>query len=94
MFSACNGREALEIAEEHKGPIDLLVSDVTMPEMEGPELAEKLKAKRPRLQVILLSGYSHTEIVLQRGWKFIQKPFQMQELRAAVEDSWKPKSGL
>lgn len=94
VFSACNGREALEIAEEHKGPIDLLVSDVTMPEMEGPELAEKLKAKRPRLQVILLSGYSHTEIVLQRGWKFIQKPFQMQELRAAVEDSWKPKSGL
>ncbi len=39
--------------------------------------------------VILLSGYSHTEIVLQRGWKFIQKPFQPQELRAAMEDSFK-----
>jgi DNA-binding NtrC family response regulator len=94
VFSACNGREAMEIAEEHKGPIDLLVSDVTMPEMDGPELAEKLKAKRPRLRVILLSGYSHTEIVLQRGWIFIQKPFQLQELRAAVEDRWKLKSGL
>jgi two-component system cell cycle sensor histidine kinase/response regulator CckA len=80
VFSARNGWEAMEIAQEHKGPIDLLVSDVTMPEMEGPELAEKLKAKRPRLEVILLSGYSHTEIVLQCGWKFIQKPFQLQEL--------------
>ena len=89
VFTARNGREAMEIAEEHKGPIDLLVSDVTMPEMEGPELAEKLKAKRPRLRVILLSGYSRTRVVLERGWKFIQKPFQPQELKAAVEDSFK-----
>ena len=94
VFSAGNGREALEIAQEHKGPIHLLVSDVNMPEMEGPELAEKLKAKRPRLRVILVSGYSHTEIVLQRGWKFIQKPFHLEELRAAVEDSWKPETSL
>src|ERR1022692_3310733 len=49
VFSARNGRKAMEIAEEHKGPIHLLVSDVTMPEMDGPELAEKLKTKRPRL---------------------------------------------
>ena len=89
VLLACNGREAMEIAEEHKGPIDLLVSDVTMPAMDGPELAEKLKAKRPSLRVILLSGYSHSEIVLQGGWKFIQKPFQVHELRAAVEDNFK-----
>jgi two-component system cell cycle sensor histidine kinase/response regulator CckA len=89
VFPASNGREAMELAEEHKGPIDLLVSDVNMPEMDGPELAQRLKAKRPRLQVVLLSGYSHTEIVLQRGWKFVQKPFQLQELKAAVEHGWK-----
>jgi two-component system cell cycle sensor histidine kinase/response regulator CckA len=78
----------MEIAAEHNGPLDVLVSDVTMPEMDGPgELAERLNPKRPRLQVILLSGYSHTDIVLQGGWRFIQKPFQLQELRAAVEDS-------
>ena len=94
VISARNGREAMEIAEKHKGPIDLLVSDVTMPEMEGPELAEKLKAKRPRLRVILLSGYSPTGFVIQHGWKFIQKPFQLQELRAALEDNWEPESGL
>jgi two-component system, cell cycle sensor histidine kinase and response regulator CckA len=75
VLTARNGREAMDISDEHQGEIDLLVSDVIMPEMEGPELAEKLKAKRPRLQVILLSGYSHTRIVLQRRWKFIQKPF-------------------
>jgi two-component system cell cycle sensor histidine kinase/response regulator CckA len=94
VLPASNGREALEIAEEHKGPIHLLVSDVTMPEMEGPELAEKLKAKRPGLRVILLSGYSHREIVLQRGWEFIQKPFRLQALKAAVEESWKPENSL
>jgi two-component system cell cycle sensor histidine kinase/response regulator CckA len=94
VFPARNGREAMEISDEHKGEIDLLVSDVTMPEMDGPELAQRLKSKRPRLRVILLSGYSHTRIVLQRGWKFIQKPFQPQELKAAIEDSLKPEGDL
>ena len=94
VFPAGNGREAMEIADAHLGPMDLLVTDVTMPEMNGPELAARLKVKRPRLQVILLSGYSHTEIVLQHGWKFIQKPFQIPALRAAVDDSWNPRNGL
>jgi len=94
VTSARNGREAMDIAEEHKGEIDLLVSDVTMPEMDGPELAQKLKAKRPSLRVILLSGYSQVQIVLQRGWKFIQKPFRSQDLKAAVEDSLKDKSDV
>jgi CheY-like chemotaxis protein len=94
VFSARNGREAMEIAEEHKCEIDLLISDVTMPEMEGPELADRLNSKLPRLQVILLSGYSNTEIVLQHKWKFIQKPFPPHELKTAIEDSLKPKSDL
>lgn len=87
VFSARNGREALKIAEEHKGEIDLLVSDVTMPEMEGPELAEKLKIKRPKLKVILLSGYSRAQISLQLGWRFIEKPFRAEELKAVVDDT-------
>lgn len=89
VFSARNGQEALKIAEEHKGEIDLLVSDVVMPEMQGPELAEKLNAKQPKLKVILVSGYSRGRIRLEHGWKFIQKPFRPEELKTAVEDSLK-----
>jgi two-component system, cell cycle sensor histidine kinase and response regulator CckA len=86
VFSARNKREAIEKAEEHKGEIDLLVSDVTMPEMDGQELAKTLVGKRPRLKVILLSGFSHARIALQLGWRFIQKPFRTHELKATVED--------
>jgi CheY-like chemotaxis protein len=93
VLSAGNGREAMELADGHKGPIDLLVSDVHMPEMDGPELAKKLKAKRPKLQVILLSGYSQTDIVIQPGWTFIQKPFQLQELSAAIAVSLGSQTG-
>ena len=94
VFSACNGREAIKFAEDHKYQIDLLVSDVTMPGMDGLELSERLKAKRPRLEVILISGYSQTQFVLQREWKFIQKPFKSHELKAAVEDSLKRVSDI
>jgi DNA-binding NtrC family response regulator len=89
VFSARNGREAMEMAEAHRGEIDLLVSDVTMPEMDGQELAAKLTARKPRMKVILLSGYLKARLVLQGGWKFIQKPFRPQELKEAVEDSLK-----
>lgn len=89
VLPARNGQEALKIAEEHQGEIDLLVSDVIMPEMHGPELAEKLNAKRPKLKVILVSGYSQARIGFQRGWKFVQKPFRPEELKTAVEDSLK-----
>jgi two-component system cell cycle sensor histidine kinase/response regulator CckA len=87
VFSARNGREAMEIADAHKGEIDLLISDVALHKMHGPELAEKLKAKRPKLQVILLSACLHTRLGVQRGWKFIKTPLRPKELKAAVEDS-------
>jgi two-component system cell cycle sensor histidine kinase/response regulator CckA len=89
VFSARNGREALDMADAHKGEIDLLVSDVTMPGMDGQELAAKLTAREPKIKVILLSGYSRVQIALQRGWKFIQKPFRPQQLKDAVEDTLK-----
>jgi len=84
---ASNGKDALEVAKHADGEIDLLLSDVTMPGMNGPELAEKLIEKRPFLKVILMSGFSHVQIALRRGWKFVQKPFKPETIKEAIDTS-------
>ena len=73
-----NGREGLELCESHLGSIDLLVTDVVMPELGGRELAEGAIRLRPGLKVMFMSG--HTQDVLlkegiQKGVAFLQKPF-------------------
>jgi two-component system cell cycle sensor histidine kinase/response regulator CckA len=83
---ASNGKQALEVSEQHKGDIDILLSDVTMPVMDGQELAEKLTRKRPFIRVILMSGFSHMQVVLRRGWKFIQKPFKPSTVKETIEE--------
>jgi two-component system, cell cycle sensor histidine kinase and response regulator CckA len=83
---AQNGKEALNVAADHPGDIDLLLSDVTMPEMDGPELAEKLTKKRPAIKVILMSGFSHMHVVVQRGWRFVQKPFKPADIKETIEE--------
>jgi CheY-like chemotaxis protein len=82
---AHDGKQALEVAENHHGNIDLLLSDVTMPEIGGQELAEKLTQKRPVMKVILMSGYSRFQIVLRRGWEFVQKPFKPSDLKETIK---------
>ncbi len=84
---ASNGKQAMEVAQQHEGEIDLLLSDVTMPEMNGPELAAKLTERRPSLKVILMSGYSQAQVALRRGWKFVQKPFKPATIKEAIEKS-------
>lgn len=67
---------ALEIAGMASARIDLLLSDVEMPEMSGPDLGEALKKSRPDLRVMLMSGGSTGNLlVLNYGWAYIQKPF-------------------
>lgn len=83
---AHDGKEALQVSEEHVGDIDLLISDVTMPGIDGPELAERMTRKRPALKVILMSGFCHLQLALRRGWKFIQKPFKPSEIEDAVKE--------
>lgn len=83
---ARTGKEALEIAEHHLDDIDVLLADVTMPEMDGLELAEKLTKKRPRIKVILMSGFSNVSLVVERGWKFIQKPFKAAQVKKLLEE--------
>src|SRR5687768_16025904 len=71
--------EALDVSRQHQGFIDLMVTDVVMPEMNGSELAQKLALTRPDMRVLFMSGYTDEAIirhgVLQERTAFLQKPF-------------------
>jgi PAS domain S-box-containing protein len=79
VITAPNGTEGLRICKEFKGRIDLLISDVVMPQMSGRELAEHISVLRPEIKVLFMSGYTDDAIVrhgiLEENMPFIQKPF-------------------
>lgn len=77
VLSAVDRASAIEVARRTEGSIDLLLSDVDMPEMSGPNLGESLMKARPKLLVMLISGGpAGNRLVLSRyGWAFIQRPF-------------------
>jgi two-component system cell cycle sensor histidine kinase/response regulator CckA len=90
VLTARNGLDALDVLERHGAPIDLLVTDVVMPGMNGRELAERLVARQPELRVLYLSGYMDDEVV-RRGLTdtrraFLQKPFTADLLARAVHE--------
>ena len=84
------GMEALRLAERHSGPIHLLVTDVVMPGMNGPDLARRLLERRPHTKVLFLSGYADDAVerhgVLAPGTAFMQKPFSPSALAARVRE--------
>ena len=90
VIEAANGREALQLAGDATRPVDLLISDIVMPEMDGPELARRLADVRPGIPVLLISGYSHDAIVREGGFPpgtaFLGKPFTPSELATRVEE--------
>src|SRR5579862_8491367 len=87
VLSANNGADAIALANETKVRIDLLLSDVDMPLMSGPDLGEMLKKARPDLHVMLMSGGANGNLlVLYYGWAYIQKPFVATKLVAMVTD--------
>src|SRR5689334_10207843 len=76
VLSADGGPSALDLADRTTQTIDLLLSDVDMPQMSGPDLGEALKKTRPDMHVMLMSGgVNGNLLVLNYGWAFIQKPF-------------------
>jgi len=85
VFAAGCGTQALSLFRSHPGDIGLLISDVVMPEMDGPSLAAKLKAERPDLPVLLMSGYCDGE-QLNNNFEFLAKPFSMSDLLARVRN--------
>jgi two-component system, cell cycle sensor histidine kinase and response regulator CckA len=90
VLEARHGRDALSLAADHHHPIHLLLSDVVMPEMGAGELTEQLRAQRPDMKVLLMSGYTNDEVVrrgiTQQNTAFIQKPFTAEELMRKVRD--------
>jgi len=87
VISAPDGPSALKLASETTETIDLLLSDVDMPEMSGPDLGEALKTTRPNIHVMLMSGGANGNLlVLNYGWAYIQKPFVAVKLVRMVND--------
>ena len=90
VLTASDGQDAIRLSEGHKGPIDLLVSDVVMPHLAGGKLAEKLAELRPGVKVLFLSGYTDDAVlrhgVSQAEFAFLQKPFTAVSLAKKVRD--------
>jgi PAS domain S-box-containing protein len=88
VLAAGDGHQALEIAEEHDGPIHLLLADVILPRMNGKELADRFQAQRSEAQVLYMSGYTDDVIthhgVLAPGTAFLAKPFSVADLTKKV----------
>jgi len=84
VLEAANGREALDVIRRFEPKIDLLISDVVMPEMGGTELAERLSQSHPDLKVLLISGYTDAAAIdkgiIDPNVRFLQKPFTFETL--------------
>ncbi len=90
VIEASGPEQALEATRHHEGPIHLLLTDVVMPEMSGPELASRLAKRQPDLKVLFMSGYTDDAIVRQglvaEGGHFLQKPFAPEGLALKVRE--------
>jgi signal transduction histidine kinase/CheY-like chemotaxis protein len=88
VLSAGDGASALALAERHAGRIDLVLSDVVMPHMSGPQMAERVKALHPEARVVFISGYAE-EAVAQHGQvgladAFVGKPYALPNLASTI----------
>jgi PAS domain S-box-containing protein len=90
VLTARSPEEALRKAEKHAGPIQLLITDVVMPQMNGRQLSERLSAVRSGLKCLYMSGYTADVIahrgVLEQGVRFIAKPFSLTTLAGKVRE--------
>ncbi|MEI2383887.1 response regulator [Breoghania sp. JC706] len=91
VHEAGSGTEALQVMEETEGAVDLVVSDVVMPEMDGPSLLRELRKTRPDLKIIFISGYAEgafeKNLPENEKFSFLPKPFSLKELATAVKEA-------
>jgi len=94
VVEASNGVEALEALEERNGAVDLVVSDVVMPEMDGPTLLKMMRGRNPDLKIIFVSGYAEDafekSLPENQQFAFLPKPFTLSQLVAAVKETMAP----
>jgi DNA-binding NtrC family response regulator len=87
VLQADSGAEALDTAARYPGTIDLLIADIMMPGgIDGVELARRVAVSRPRIQVLLMSGYQSEAFALRDSWQFLSKPFRAGDLVSKVEE--------
>jgi PAS domain S-box-containing protein len=94
VLEAGSGPEALKISEQYQGRIHLVLTDVLMPEMTGPQLAAALTRRRPEMKVLFMSGHADDVLghhgVLEPGIAFIQKPFRRDDLLRKLQEVLSP----
>ena len=90
VLAAESGRDALEVVRNHAGTIHLLITDVVMPDMDGPELVRQLSTIRPDTRTLFMSGYMDDTLgergILSANANFIQKPFSPRTIAQKVRD--------
>jgi two-component system, cell cycle sensor histidine kinase and response regulator CckA len=91
VLEAGNGVEAIEVLEKSDGRVDLVVSDVVMPEMDGPTLLRKLRSRNPDMKIIFVSGYAEEafqkHLPADGKYAFLAKPFTLKQLVNAVKET-------
>ena len=91
VITASNGPEAIDLIKNYEGKVDLLLTDVVMPLMQGPELVERITTERPAIRVLYMSGYAQPIMgdggTLDKGVLLLEKPFTEQVLLAKVEQA-------
>jgi two-component system, cell cycle sensor histidine kinase and response regulator CckA len=91
VIEASNGIEAMEALEQKNGAVDLVVSDVVMPEMDGPALLRAMRARNPNLKIIFVSGYAEDAFAKSleetEKFDFLPKPFALAALVAKVKET-------
>jgi CheY-like chemotaxis protein len=90
VLEATDGRDAVALAEQYKGAIDAVLTDVVMPHLRGPEVARRLAASRPDIKIIYMSGYTEGEVDVVNETEpeipLLQKPFELDFLAAKIRE--------
>jgi two-component system cell cycle sensor histidine kinase/response regulator CckA len=97
VLAASHGIEALQIVEEREGRIDVLLTDVGLPRLRGPDVAQRLTNRRPEIKVLYMSGFGEDGLrpdeASRLAGRFLQKPFRKDTLLRKLEETLDERMG-